>query len=181
MGITADAFVGIVEQTRRILDEGAVAERRSAGVDVVVLAGHEVVPHGVGRPHRETAIAADIPRDAAARRQVPPLLVQPGLSLRESGISRIRETRRRVMEHRALDLLLEVFHPEDRDRVVLDVLPEVGLPPQAVVDGHAVRQAPRVLGVRTEVPVVNEQQVLAAVLERRHAADEEGGEREPGR
>ena len=58
------------------------------------------------------------------------------------------------------------------DRVVLDVLAEVRLPPHAVVDGHAVRHAPRVLRVQPQVPVVDEQQVLAAMLERRHTADE---------
>ena len=180
MGIPADASIRIVEQSRRILDDRAVAEWWRPGVDVVVLAGHEVVPHGIRRTQSETAVAANVPRHAAARREIPPLLVQAGLPLRETGIAGIGQTRGRVVEDSALDPLLKVFHPEDRDRVVLDVLAEVRLPAHAVVDRHPARETPRILRIRAEVPVVDEQQVLAAVLEGRHAADEEIREAEAG-
>src|SRR5258705_9390668 len=84
------------------------------------------------------------------------------------------------MENGALEPLLKVFHPEDRDRVVLDVLAEVRLPPHAVVDRHPARQTPRILRIRAEVPVVDEQEVLAPMLEGRHTADEEIREAEAG-
>ena len=170
MGIPADASIWIVEQPRRILDDRAVAEWWRPGVDVVVLAGHEVVPHGIRRTQSETAVAANVPRHAAARREIPPLLVQAGLPLRETGIAGIGQTRGRVVEDSALDPLLKV----------LDVLAEVRLPAHAVVDRHAARETPRILRIRADVPVVDEQQVLAAVLEGRHAADEEIREAEAG-
>ena len=51
-----------------------------------------------------------------------PLRVQPGLPVREALVPRIDESRRRVEEHLAPDVLVEVLLPEDHDRVVLDLL-----------------------------------------------------------
>ena len=50
--------------------------------------------------------------------EVPPLLVQPGLPGREARVARIDESRRRVEEHLAPDVLVEVRLVEDHDRVV---------------------------------------------------------------
>ena len=179
--IATEVAPGVVHAARRIVDERAVAERRGPGVDVVVLAGHEVIPHGVGRPHGEAAIPADVPRHAHARREVPPLNVQPGLPLREALIPRINESRRRVEEHLAPDALVEVLFPEDHNREVVDGLAEVRLPPHAAVECHPVRQAPRVLRIRAQVPVVDIQDVRAADLEPRDTSGQEIRKAVPGR
>src|SRR4030095_1797629 len=159
----------VVHAARWIGDERAVAERRRSRIDVVVLARHEVVPHRVRRPHGEAAIPTDVPRHARARREVPPLRVQPGLPIRESLVARIDEPRRRVEEYLAPDVPVEILLPEDHDRVVLDVLAEIRLPPHAAINRHAIGHAPRILRVRAEVPVVDIQNTLAARLAPRAA------------
>ena len=78
------------------------------------------------------------------------------------------------------DALVEVLLLEDHDRVVLDVLAEVRLPPHARVDRHPARHAPRVLRVRAQVPVVDIQDARAADLDPRDAARQEIRKGEPG-
>ena len=94
-GMRIFPLIGVVEWHR--CQQRPVAERRRVGVDVVIFACHEVVRHRVRRADREASVAVHVPRGAAARRQVPPLLVHPRLRVgREPRVSRVEQSRRRA-------------------------------------------------------------------------------------
>src|SRR5262249_7741552 len=95
-------------------------------------------------------------------------------SVRKARITRIDESRRRVDEHVALDALVEVLLVEDHDRVVVDLLAEVRLPAEAAVDRHTARRAPAVLRIRSEIPVVDIENVRTSDFEPRHTAHDQG-------
>ena len=171
---------GLIEPSGRIFDERAVAERRRVRVDQVVLAVREVVGEPVGRTNRHAAVSGHVPREPDARREIPPLLVQPAPPRREARVAGIDETGRRVREHRALDVVPEVVEAEVVDRAVQDVLSEVRLPAKARVDRHAAARSPGVLRVEPQVPLVHRQDRGAAVLQPADAAHQEVREAEAG-
>ena len=156
----------------------AVVERGRLHRDLLEDRTRIVVVDRVRGAHRGAAVAADVPRGAEARREVQPLLVQPRLALGEPGIAGIDEAGRRVDVHRALDALAEVVEDEVGDGAVVEVRPEVRLPPKAGVERQAVHRPPRVLRVQPEVPLVVVEDARRAVLQPAHLPGEEVGQRQ---
>src|SRR5258705_12456988 len=106
MRIAAIGPVRIVEQSRGILQQRPVAEWRGRCVDVVIIGAREGVRDAVRRAYRKTPVTADVPPDADARGQIPPLRGDAGASLRETRIAGPEESGRRGPFNRALPPVL---------------------------------------------------------------------------
>ena len=129
--------VGVVEASRRKIQTQAVAERRRRHLQELLVAGREVIGEPVRGADRHAAVSGHVPCRAAARREIPPLLVHSRLTRRKPGISGVEEPGRRVDELRAAHAAAEIVPVENRraeGSFVAHLLSEEGLPAKAGVD-----------------------------------------------
>src|SRR4029079_5300793 len=88
------------------------------------------------------------------RRDVPVLPQSSRLARRKPVVTRVEQTGRSVRAAGAADAGAEVVDREVRDRAVLPHRSEVRIPTETQVERHLVANAPGILPVDTEVPLV---------------------------
>ncbi len=179
MGVAADVAIGILE--RHAAQLHAIRERGCRRRDVEEHRTREVVVQPVRGTNGGPSIAGDVPRHAHAGREVPPLGIQTRGAVRESRIARVDESGWRVDEPWGRDPLPEIVEHEIRDRAILGVRSEEGLPAHTTVERDAICGPPAVLTVETEVPLVTQQHARRAVPHERRLPGQEVGQSDAGR
>src|SRR5438477_6004112 len=113
---------------------------------------YQVVTHGVRTANRRAAVSARIPGETQVRRQISPSIFHAfpladsrvaATGTRKTRISRVGQTERRIVKHRARLAGQGAFHAEIRNGAIPNHLRETWLPTHTIIDGQARRRPPR--------------------------------------
>ena len=173
--------IGPADRAPRVVEQRASqplleAERRRRARIEEELAGHEVSGHAVADAHRCAAVAARVPRQPQARRDVGPDCFHAGRA-RKARVAGIVQTDWRLRIYRAVRIRTYASHVEAVERLVLAVLRKPRLPPGAVVERNFRRQPPRVLPVEGHVRLGDVLAERRRFAEFEHAAEQEVSKR----
>ena len=155
---------GIVEPARWIITRDLICPRRT--VSSPVEHWRQVVEQSICRSNCGAAIAAHIPRQSQARRELEPGIGHVGIEAWIQRVARVLKPGGRILEDRTLDAFIKPFAFE-MHRPAEMIRQGVRLPSYTRADGQARRGFPRVLDVHAN-------RVLARCGQDRTSLDESG-------